>query len=109
MTGCGGSGYEFGDDVLKFPSASRGNPAAAGFADAFSSGLSLSHSPAPSSYRYRMLWHYIQNRTLCPRTRLRAKRCPEELTVLIPSYIPLYIPGGLFMVINPCSYPDLLT
>jgi hypothetical protein len=37
ITGCGGSGYEFGDVVLKFPSASRGNPAAAGFADEFSS------------------------------------------------------------------------
>lgn len=36
-SGCGGSGYEFGDDVLKFPSASRGNPAAAGFAEALSS------------------------------------------------------------------------
>jgi hypothetical protein len=37
ITGCGGSGYEFGDDVLKFPSASRGNPAAAGFAETLSS------------------------------------------------------------------------
>jgi hypothetical protein len=39
ITGCGGSGYEFGDDVLKFPSASRGNPAAAGFAESFPPGF----------------------------------------------------------------------
>jgi hypothetical protein len=35
--GCGGNGYEPGDVVLKLPSASRGNPAAAGFAEALSS------------------------------------------------------------------------
>nr|ALI93345.1 hypothetical protein [Klebsiella pneumoniae] len=47
ITGCGGSGYEFGDVVLKFPSASRGNPAAAGFASLRSS-FSLAFSFACS-------------------------------------------------------------
>nr|AVI43368.1 hypothetical protein [Klebsiella pneumoniae] len=82
---CGGNGYEFTDVVLKLPSASCGNPAAAGFASLRSSFSFAFHLPAPSSYRYPTSWHYIEIQSLCPRTRLRAKRRPEELTALIPS------------------------